>query len=416
MLAGKNRRWLLQALAGHNGYTRFVELCEFAMHKAGMHVFQPSQLWIARRIGRSRRQVVRLVARAKRHGIIRVERRRWKDGRWRTNRYVVTAWWAVSRMGTVVRSSVTPVVVEAAAEEKRAKAAKRRKQVDDLLAPIGRSMPGCEPRRPDASRRAPTRSRPAAAALPPTRTQPGHEEHTPMIADRPVPGSGTRSPTCATPSGAAHCPSCAMAGIRTHAPRPSDEASKPARSRPGIIVPEPSTQTRAESQAILDKWMQRGLEGQGASPAADAPSSTSATVAPPVPKTTAPRDDGVPVPSDDELAALKASMEDEAPSDDEIARLEAWMEDETVPAPGKGTLAELPPLPKQPGFGASEEQVEEYREAQIRRLKVLGLYEGEASGAPERRTGPPRAAPYAPRRPPLPPSEAKAELKRLGLY
>jgi hypothetical protein len=101
---------------------------------------------------------------------------------------------------------------------------------------------------------------------------------------------------------------------------------------------------------------------------------------------------------------------------DELAALEAWMADETVPPGPHGALADLPPLPKQPGMGASEEEVEAYRQAQIRRLEILGLCERKEGGGLKRGIGPPRAGPYEPRRPPLSPEEAKAELKRRGLW
>jgi hypothetical protein len=217
-----------------------------------------------------------------------------------------------------------------------------------------------------------------------------------MIADRPVPGSGTRSPTGATPSEAAHCPSCAMAGIRTHAPHPAQEASKPARSRPGIVVPEPSAQARAESQAILDTWVERGrTAGHGASAAAGG-------AVPPV---------ALPAPADaDGAAGVTEACAGEA-EDAELAELFA-----EVRAEEAQRFADLPPLPPQPGPRATDQQIAAYRQAQIERLKLLGLYEPPGAVDPSRATGPPRAGPYQPRRPPLPRDQAEAELKRRGLY
>jgi hypothetical protein len=378
MMAAPNRRWLLAALAGHNGYTLFIELLDFLTHKARMRVVQPSQRWIARKIGRSPRQVVRLSARAERHGVTRVERRRWKDGRWRTNAYTVTKWGAVSRMGNVVRASATPLAAATAAKEQHAKAAKRRQQVADLVDPIGRPMPGCEHQRPEPSRRAPAPSRPPAAALPPSSVP---------VAALPAPGEARAMSSPAE---------------RPAAP-PADPDLRP--KLEGV-----DERKRRETQRILDMWTARGKA------ATDAPGGRAETpVEPPAHADADTADPGatarIEEAQDSELAELFAEVEAEEAHDVELAELFAEVQAEEAQR-----FADLPPLPPQPGIGASDEQVEAYRQAQIRRLKVLGLYEPPGAVLTPRATGPPRSGPYQPRRPPLPREEAEAELKRRGLY
>jgi hypothetical protein len=189
-----------------------------------------------------------------------------------------------------------------------------------------------------------------------------------------------------------------MSGIRPRETKTSEERGRPERHRTGIIPPEKNAGTHDEISTILEKWSERGQSPRPEVPEeACAMPRISAAPAPTVPP--APKDNPVPEPSDEELAAL-----------------EAWMQDETVPPGPHGALADLPPLPKQPGMGASEEEVEAYRQAQIRRLKLLGLCERKEGGGLKRGIGPPRAGPYEPRRPPLSPEEAKAELKRRGLW